>query len=114
MPDEPGHTAVIALGANALAPSGAHSTITHQSRHPRERLAPVVDLTLDGRRLRVVHRAGPPGTVSVAPKVRGDPRATTSAAMRTTMSAARTRGGAAARSPLAALAAPRYPFGRPR
>jgi carbamate kinase len=56
MPDEPGHTAVIALGGNALAPSGAHPTITEQFRHARERLAPVVDLALDGRRLRVAHR----------------------------------------------------------
>jgi carbamate kinase len=60
MPDEPGHTAVIALGGNAHPPSGAHSTITDQLRHTRERLAPVVDLALDGWRLRVVHGAGLP------------------------------------------------------
>jgi carbamate kinase len=59
MPDELGHTAVIALGGNALAPSGAHSTITDQFRHTRESLAPVVDLALDGWRLCVVHGNGP-------------------------------------------------------
>src|SRR3954469_8895189 len=59
MPDEPGHTAVIALGGNALAPSGAHSTIRDQFRHTRESLGPIVDLALDGWRLCVVHGNGP-------------------------------------------------------
>jgi carbamate kinase len=59
MPDEPGHTAVIALGGTALAPSGAHSTITDPFRHTRERLAPVVDLALDGWRLCIGHGDGP-------------------------------------------------------
>lgn len=54
-----GPTAVIALGGNALAPSGARSTITDQFQHTRESLAPVVDLARDGWRLCVVHGNGP-------------------------------------------------------
>ncbi len=55
----PAPTAVIALGGNALAPSGARSSITDQFRHTRESLAPVVDLARDGWRLCVVHGNGP-------------------------------------------------------
>ena len=54
-----GPTAVIALGGNALAPSGARSTITDQFRHTRESLGPVVDLALDGWHLCLVHGNGP-------------------------------------------------------
>jgi carbamate kinase len=59
MTDVPKHTAVIALGGNALAPSGQRSTIYDQFRHTRESLAPVVDLALDGWGLCVVHGNGP-------------------------------------------------------
>ncbi len=59
MPQPTGPTAVIALGGNALAPSGARSTITDQFQHTRESLAPVVDLARDGWRLCVVHGNGP-------------------------------------------------------
>src|SRR4028119_1704886 len=59
MPRPSGPTAVIALGGNALAPSGARSTITDQFQHTRESLAPVVDLARDGWRLCVVHGNGP-------------------------------------------------------
>jgi carbamate kinase len=59
MPPAQGPTAVIALGGNALAPSGARSTITDQFQHTRESLAPVVDLARDGWRLCVVHGNGP-------------------------------------------------------
>ena len=52
-------TAVIALGGNALAPSGQRSTIYDQFRHTREALAPIVDLALDGWNLCVVHGNGP-------------------------------------------------------
>jgi carbamate kinase len=51
--------AVIALGGNALAPSGERSTVYDQFRHTRESLAPVVDLALDGWNLCVVHGNGP-------------------------------------------------------
>jgi carbamate kinase len=59
MPPPHGPTAVIALGGNALAPSGARSTITDQFQHTRESLAPVVDLAGEGWRLCVVHGNGP-------------------------------------------------------
>src|ERR687889_634856 len=52
-------TAVIALGGNALAPSGERSTIHDQFRHTRESLGPIVQLALDGWRLCVVHGNGP-------------------------------------------------------
>src|SRR5688500_15693292 len=59
MADAPRQTAVIALGGNALAPSGERSTIHDQFRHTREALAPIVDLALDGWNLCVVHGNGP-------------------------------------------------------
>lgn len=52
-------TAVIALGGNALAPSGERSTIHDQFRHTRESLDPIVQLALEGWRLCVVHGNGP-------------------------------------------------------
>ena len=52
-------TAVVALGGNALAPSGADSTIAAQFRHTRESLAPIVDLAVDGWGLAIVHGNGP-------------------------------------------------------
>jgi carbamate kinase len=59
MPTLSGSTAVVALGGNALAPSGARSSIADQFRHTRESLGPVVDLALDGWRLCLVHGNGP-------------------------------------------------------
>src|SRR6478672_1662124 len=56
-PDAP--TAVIALGGNALAPSGEKSTIYDQFRHARESLAPIVELALAGWNVCVVHGNGP-------------------------------------------------------
>jgi carbamate kinase len=52
-------TAVIALGGNALAPAGEHSTIYDQFRHTRESLGPIVDLAHDGWNVCVVHGNGP-------------------------------------------------------
>ncbi|MGH7717428.1 MAG: carbamate kinase, partial [Gemmatimonadaceae bacterium] len=52
-------TAVIALGGNALSPSGKRSDIHDQFRHTRASLGPVVDLALDGWNLCVVHGNGP-------------------------------------------------------
>jgi carbamate kinase len=52
-------TAVIALGGNALAPSGERSTIHDQFRHTRESLGPIVDLALAGWSVCVVHGNGP-------------------------------------------------------
>src|SRR5215212_10848215 len=59
MTDAPKHTAVIALGGNALAPSGERSTIYDQFRHTRESLAPVVELALAGWSVCIVHGNGP-------------------------------------------------------
>lgn len=52
-------TAVVALGGNALAPSGDDSSIAAQFRHTRESLAPIVELAHDGWRLAIVHGNGP-------------------------------------------------------
>jgi carbamate kinase len=52
-------TAVVALGGNALSPSGERSTIHDQFRHTRESLGPIVDLARDGWRLCIVHGNGP-------------------------------------------------------
>jgi carbamate kinase len=51
--------AVIALGGNALSPTGERSTVYDQFRHTRESLEPIVDLALDGWNLCVVHGNGP-------------------------------------------------------
>ena len=53
------HTAVIALGGNALAPSGEPSTIYDQFRHTRESLGPIVELALAGWNVCIVHGNGP-------------------------------------------------------
>ena len=55
----PAHTAVIALGGNALAPADERSSIHDQFRHTRESLGAIVDLALDGWHLCVVHGNGP-------------------------------------------------------
>jgi carbamate kinase len=59
MPEATRQTAVIALGGNALAPSGERSTIYDQFRHTRQALEPIVELALDGWNLCVVHGNGP-------------------------------------------------------
>ena len=53
------HTAVVALGGNALAPAGERSSIYDQFRHARESLGPIVDLAHDGWNVCVVHGNGP-------------------------------------------------------
>jgi len=52
-------TAVIALGGNALAPTGERSTIYDQFRHTRESLGPIVELALAGWSVCIVHGNGP-------------------------------------------------------
>lgn len=52
-------TAVIALGGNALSPSGERATAANQFRHTRASLAPIVDLALEGWKLCIVHGNGP-------------------------------------------------------
>src|SRR5215210_5659329 len=56
-PDAP--TAVIALGGNALAPTGERSTVYDQFRHTRESLGPIVELALAGWSVCIVHGNGP-------------------------------------------------------
>jgi len=53
------HTAVVALGGNALAPAGEKCTVYDQFRHTRESLGPIVDLAVDGWSVCVVHGNGP-------------------------------------------------------
>ena len=52
-------TAVVALGGNALAPSGERATIYDQFRHTRQSLGPIVDLALAGWSVCIVHGNGP-------------------------------------------------------
>jgi carbamate kinase len=52
-------TAVLALGGNALSPPGERSSIADQFRHTRASLAPIVDLSLDGWNICIVHGNGP-------------------------------------------------------
>jgi len=52
-------TAVVALGGNALAPSGEASTVYDQFRHTRESLGPVVELASAGWSVCIVHGNGP-------------------------------------------------------
>ena len=54
----PRHTAVIALGGNALSPA-KHSTIYDQFSHTRDALAPIIELALDGWNVCLVHGNGP-------------------------------------------------------
>jgi carbamate kinase len=58
MPSRP-RTAVVALGGNALAPSGENATVYDQFRHTRESLGPIVELARDGWSVCVVHGNGP-------------------------------------------------------
>jgi len=58
MPSRP-RTAVVALGGNALAPSGQNATVYDQFRHARQSLAPIVELARDGWSVCVVHGNGP-------------------------------------------------------
>ena len=51
--------AVVALGGNALSPSGERSTINDQFRHTRESLGSVIDLVRDDWNICLVHGNGP-------------------------------------------------------
>lgn len=50
---------VVAIGGNALSPSGERASIHGQFRHTRESLAPVVDFVRKGWKVAVVHGNGP-------------------------------------------------------
>ena len=52
-------TVVVALGGNALAPSGERPTIANQFKHTRASLEPVVQLAQAGWNIALVHGNGP-------------------------------------------------------
>ena len=52
-------TVVIAVGGNAIAPSGEVGTIAEQFRHTRASLGAVVQLAAEGWRIAIVHGNGP-------------------------------------------------------
>jgi carbamate kinase len=55
----PSRTIVVALGGNALAPSGEEGNIAQQFKHTRESLGAVVELARDGWQIAIVHGNGP-------------------------------------------------------
>lgn len=50
---------VVAIGGNALSPSGEPATVANQFRHTRQSLASVVDFVKRGWKVAVVHGNGP-------------------------------------------------------
>jgi len=52
-------TVVVAIGGNALSPSGESASIHNQFRHTRESLLAIVPLAVDGWRIAIVHGNGP-------------------------------------------------------
>lgn len=52
-------TVVVAIGGNALSPSGESASVANQFRHTRESLVPIVDLATEGWRIAIVHGNGP-------------------------------------------------------
>lgn len=50
---------VVAIGGNALSPSGETASVANQFRHTRESLKPIVDMALAGWRIAIVHGNGP-------------------------------------------------------
>jgi len=54
-----GKSVVVAIGGNALSPSGESSSIANQFLHTRESMQPIVELALQGWRIAVVHGNGP-------------------------------------------------------
>lgn len=52
-------TVVVAIGGNALSPSGESASIHNQFRHTRESLLAIVPLAIDGWHIAIVHGNGP-------------------------------------------------------
>lgn len=52
-------TVVVAVGGNALSPSGESASVTNQFRHTRDSLEAIVPLALEGWRIAIVHGNGP-------------------------------------------------------
>lgn len=50
---------VVAIGGNALSPSGEPATVANQFRHTRQSLTSIVEFVLDGWKVAVVHGNGP-------------------------------------------------------
>lgn len=50
---------VVAIGGNALSPSGESASVTNQFRHTRESLRSIVDFALAGWKIAIVHGNGP-------------------------------------------------------
>jgi carbamate kinase len=49
----------VAIGGNALSPSGESASVANQFRHTRESLVPIVNLAIEGWRIAIVHGNGP-------------------------------------------------------
>jgi carbamate kinase len=52
-------TVVVAIGGNALSPSGESAFVSNQFRHTRASLVSIVDLAREGWRIAIVHGNGP-------------------------------------------------------
>jgi len=52
-------TIVVAIGGNALSPSGEAASVQNQFRHTRQSLEVIVPLALEGRGIAIVHGNGP-------------------------------------------------------
>ncbi len=52
-------TVVVAIGGNALSPSGESASVTNQFRHTRESLEAIVPLATAGWKIAIVHGNGP-------------------------------------------------------
>jgi carbamate kinase len=52
-------TVVVAIGGNALSPSGESASIHNQFRHTRQSLLAIVPLAVEGWRIAIVHGNGP-------------------------------------------------------
>jgi carbamate kinase len=50
---------VVAIGGNALSPSGESASVHNQFRHTRESLRSIVEFALDGWKIAIVHGNGP-------------------------------------------------------
>jgi len=50
---------VVAIGGNALSPSGESASVTNQFRHTRESLVSIVNLAREGWNIAIVHGNGP-------------------------------------------------------
>ena len=52
-------TVVVAIGGNALSPSGESASVANQFRHTRESLVSIVNLAREGWNIAIVHGNGP-------------------------------------------------------